>query len=450
LWVVIHRPIGEWLMAEKQYTVAILGAGPAGLYAAQLLAKNGVNVVVINRDVRPGGLAEYGIFHNKHKMKSGLRRVFGRILDHEKVEYRGHVCIGESQPITLADLDGIGFDAVLVAVGAQGIKWIQVDGSDASGIYDAKQLVYHYNGLPPYASQEFNLGDRLIVIGAGNVAVDITHWAVQQNVKQITWLVRRGPSQVKYTAKEIRYVGGHIDLDALKAEFKRIGPQLEAVGESPDEIWETMTGQFGDTRIENSDSKISMHFAAQANQVKVLEDGHFGGLEVTENTLELSGDRVRCTPTESRFTIDGDSLVFCVGDAVDTDLGLALDRWGDYAVAASDTEGEVGYAVQGRPGWFAVGWARVASDGLVGKAKKDAEQGCAILLNYLETCSPSQETSTVIDALDTLLSERGVVSIDWPHFQCVRAAEEERAEEEGLEDFRFTTDGELLRRAGLL
>ena len=76
-------------MAETPYTVAVLGAAPAELYAAQSLAKQRVHAVLINRTVRSGGLAEYGIFRDMHKMKSGLRRVFGRILDHDNVSYRG-------------------------------------------------------------------------------------------------------------------------------------------------------------------------------------------------------------------------------------------------------------------------------------------------------------------------------------------------------------------------
>ena len=439
-------------MADREFTVAILGAGPAGLYAAKKLAKSGVKVVVINRDVRPGGLAEYGIFHDKYAMKRGLRKVFDRILSDDNVTYRGHVSIGEKESVNLGDIEALGFDAVLVAVGAQGIKWIDVEGSEAGCIYDAKQVVYHYNGLPPYASQEVTLGDHLVIIGAGNVAVDITHWAVQQKVPRITWLVRRGPSQVKYTPKEMRYVGGHVDLDALAQEFRRITPQLEAVGEQPADVWQGMTGDFGDKRIEGSDSRIAMHFAVQARRVNVNDAGNFASVEVTENELYASGGRVRCRQTDGSFSIDADSLVFCIGDTVETAFGLALDKWGDYAMAPSSDPGDpdaASYALQDREGWFAAGWARVASDGLVGKARSDAERGCEAILTYLEGKTPKQEAGAALASLDSLLAERGVVAVDNEHFQKVRAVEVARAEKDGLSDFRFVRDEDMLREAGL-
>ena len=68
-------------MEDPQYMVAIVGAGPAGLYAARKLAEGGARVVLFNRDVKPGGLAEYGIYPDKLKMKQGLRAQFQQILD---------------------------------------------------------------------------------------------------------------------------------------------------------------------------------------------------------------------------------------------------------------------------------------------------------------------------------------------------------------------------------
>ena len=121
------------------------------------------------------------------------------------------------QKLKLHDIEQLGFDSVLVAVGAQGIKWLNIDGSEAGHIYDAKQLVYHYNQLPPYARQAYPLGQRLTIIGAGNVAIDIAHWAVQQNVETVTLLVRRGPNQVKYTKKEIKLIGGQADRAAFES-----------------------------------------------------------------------------------------------------------------------------------------------------------------------------------------------------------------------------------------
>jgi len=66
-------------------SVLVIGAGPAGLFAAGALADLGVNVALLNRDLRPGGLAEYGIYHSKHKVKSVLRRQFGKIQGRDEI-----------------------------------------------------------------------------------------------------------------------------------------------------------------------------------------------------------------------------------------------------------------------------------------------------------------------------------------------------------------------------
>ena len=65
----------------NQYMVAVVGAGPAGLFGARELANQGVHVALFNRDIKPGGLAEYGIFPTKHIMKEGLRKQFRQILE---------------------------------------------------------------------------------------------------------------------------------------------------------------------------------------------------------------------------------------------------------------------------------------------------------------------------------------------------------------------------------
>ena len=69
--------------------IAVIGAGPAGIYASRLLASEGAHVVLINRDIKPGGLAEYGIYHDKYKMKAGLRKQFRQILEDPEIDYYG-------------------------------------------------------------------------------------------------------------------------------------------------------------------------------------------------------------------------------------------------------------------------------------------------------------------------------------------------------------------------
>ena len=108
---------------EARYYVAIIGAGPAGLFAARQLADHNIHTVLFNRDIKPGGLAEYGIYPTKTKMKEGLRNQFRQILELEEIEYYGNVLVGrEGRPFPGGSAS-VGFSALLVTtVGAQSTK----------------------------------------------------------------------------------------------------------------------------------------------------------------------------------------------------------------------------------------------------------------------------------------------------------------------------------------
>src|SRR5260370_11453768 len=87
---------------------AVVGPAPAGLFAARALGAAGCRVLLLNRDIKPGGLAEYGIFLNKYKMKGGLRRQFSKILTDPRVTYLGHVAAGERAPLSVPALRAAG------------------------------------------------------------------------------------------------------------------------------------------------------------------------------------------------------------------------------------------------------------------------------------------------------------------------------------------------------
>jgi ferredoxin/flavodoxin---NADP+ reductase len=99
---------------QPKYYAAVIGAGPAGLFAARELAAQNVHVILLNRDIKPGGLAEYGIYPEKHKMKEGLRNQFRQIIDREDINYYGNITVGDQGDLRLSELKTLGFQAVLV------------------------------------------------------------------------------------------------------------------------------------------------------------------------------------------------------------------------------------------------------------------------------------------------------------------------------------------------
>ena len=182
------------------------------------MASHGVRVVLLNRDIKPGGLAEYGIYPDKHTMKDGLRKQFHQVLDNENIAYYGNVHVGAQGDLTLADLRALGFQAILVTAGAQATKWLGLPGEDLRGVYHAKDVVYHYNKLPPYSERKFYFGKRCAIIGAGNVMVDVSRFLIREmRVDEIISIVRRGPGEVNFTKEEMKHIIANLDVNAFGA-----------------------------------------------------------------------------------------------------------------------------------------------------------------------------------------------------------------------------------------
>ena len=212
-------------MEDVKNMVAVVGAGPAGLYAARKLAEAGNHVVLLNRDIRPGGLAEYGIYPDKLKMKQGLRTQFKQFLALPRLDYYGNVTVCSDGNIVLEDLLEAGFQAVLVTTGAQGTKWLRLPGESLPGVYHAKNIVFHYNLLPPFSEKKYLIGKRVAVVGAGNVMMDISNYLVRERkVEEVIVVVRRGPAEVKFTRPEMERVARNLDLPDSQSRFPGCTP----------------------------------------------------------------------------------------------------------------------------------------------------------------------------------------------------------------------------------
>ncbi len=215
--------------------VFVVGAGPAGMFAARKLAQAGYETFIFNRDIRPGGLAQYGIYPTKIKMKTGLRKQFEQTLALSNVHYFGHVKIGASYDLSLADLESFRPAAIVFASGAQGAKKLGLPGEDAAGVYAAKDFVYHYNQLESYAGLDFSAHKHIAVVGVGNVAIDVARWLLKdkpgRTTESVTIVARRGPLEVKFDVKEIGYVEAHINRDHLVHELERVSKRCARVGQ---------------------------------------------------------------------------------------------------------------------------------------------------------------------------------------------------------------------------
>jgi len=442
------------------HPVAVIGAGPAGLFAARQLAEAGMPVALINRDVKPGGLAEYGIYYDKYKMKLGLRKQFQRIMELPGLHYFGNLTVSQEGPLTLKTLKDMGFKSVMVTVGAQGTKWLGLPGEELNGAFHAKDLVYHYNQLPPFSSQQFEIGDKVMLIGAGNVMVDIARYCVHDlKVKEVTAVVRRGPADVKFDKKELESIARNIDLDALDAEIERTGPILEAVGQDPSAAKAFILSALFQAKEKDSDTLFKFRFLASPTAIVGDDAGNVTGLEVEHTTLKLRDNgSTSSVSLGTNEVLEADTVIFCIGDRVSQNFGLPLDRWQEYAkhpeprfpVDGISYEAYNEVAGQAVEGVFLAGWAREASSGLVGTAKRDGEKGAQAMLQYLDTLSAEDNPSRAIEALENYLVNQPGPVVRKADYQRLAEIEAQKADELGVDLYKFTSNEEMFEAMGLI
>lgn len=430
--------------------VAVIGAGPAGIFAAQALAEAGVHVALFNRDIKPGGLAEYGIFFDKYKMKNGLRKQFQRVLAHPNITYFGNVTVGEEGELTLADLQELGFHALLVTVGAQGTKWLGTTGENLQGVYHAKDLVYHYNKLPPFAEQTFGIGRKVAIIGAGNVMIDITNWLIRYlHVDEVIAIVRRDPSAVKFDKKEMQAVFANLDRAAFDAEIERTRPTMESVGIDADAARAFVLSAEKRAKPPVSETRFCFEFLAVTKQIHGDEQGNVCAIELEDTTLVAranGGTSARGLGTVRMLPVD--TVIFAVGDTVDATFGLPM-HWGSYASNPTPTfpQNGISYEAYNLPieepieGVFLAGWAREASTGLVGAARKDGMQGAQAVLSYLDSAElPSADP----EQLFAILKESCPNHVCKDGWQRLVEIETARAAADALPEFKFPSNDAML------
>src|ERR1700755_556581 len=211
-------------MSETAPRAAVVGAGPSGFYATDQLLKAGFEVDLLEVLPTPFGLVRAGVAPDHPKIKS-VTRVYEKTAKHPGFRFYGSVELGEH--ISRQDLLDR-YHVVLYAVGTASDTRLGIPGEDRPGSHGALEFVAWYNGHPDYADQEFDLSaTRAVVIGNGNVAVDVARMLVLHpdemavtdtadhaigplNAAQVhegVVLGRRGPAQAAFTTPELRELG---------------------------------------------------------------------------------------------------------------------------------------------------------------------------------------------------------------------------------------------------
>jgi ferredoxin--NADP+ reductase len=439
---------------KNPHVILLIGAGPAGMAVASTLAKAGHEVIILNRDIKFGGLAEYGIFPSKLKLRGGLKKQYWELLERPNVHYFGNVSVGNGKDLTVDEVKNLGASAVVFSIGAQGTKAIGVEGDSAKGVFHAKDVVYHFNRLPGFGDRPFDMGKHVAIIGAGDVMVDISHWLVRyKKVERVTAIVRRGPAERKYNPKEIRAVCANMDVEGITKEVSRIKDRLAAVGQNPDEVLASLTGEFTKCEPIVSDTKMGFKFLASPKRILVDGNNRVRGLEMEDNKLEPKGDDTVAVGLKQYYEFACDSVIFAVGDKVDETVGLPY-KSGMFVTnpnkTSNDPDDALFQAYDETTGKildrvFLAGWARKASEGLVGIAKRDGDWCAEVVNRYLATKQPGNQTKAILDKLKTTLKDRKSHPVDVKSLRALESAEKaHKSATDCIGEFKYASNQEMI------
>ncbi len=423
------------------------------MFAAQKIAQGGHQTIIFNRDIKPGGLAEYGIYPTKDKMKVGLRKQFNKVLSLSNLHYFGHVPVSRDAAISVADLQAMNPAAIVFAVGAQGTKKLGLPGETAEGVYAAKDFVYHYNLLPPFTSHNFSTGKRVAIVGMGNVMVDIARWllldAPVKTAEEVVVVARRGPFEAKFDQKEFDHIEHFLDRAAFDDELRRIQPKLSAIGQDISKLADETFPVLSKPPQDGSGPKLRFRFLCSPQAIHADATGRINRLSVIENILAERDGSIACKATDQLAELDVDTMIFAIGDVADPAIGLPYTR-DAYVTNPDQTDPKRAayelydpHANEVLEGMYAVGWARKASDGLVGIARHDGEVGAAHVLQYLEgvpegNCPAAQQIFGQIEG-------KGLRVITKDDLECLARAEEQIAQQRGISWFKFDKDEDMLK-----
>jgi ferredoxin--NADP+ reductase len=451
--------------------VAIVGAGPAGAFAAASLLRSAgdVEIDLLERLPTPWGLLRGGVAPDHQEIKR-LEDTFDRQTLGRGCRFLGNVEVGPD--LSHAELMRH-YTAVVYATGAQTDKSLGIPGEDLPGSWAATEFVAWYNGHPDYRHLEFDLSaERAVVIGNGNVAADVTRMLTlspaelertdvadhalealrDSRIEEVVVLGRRGPAQAAFTSAELRELG-HLDRVDMRVESADV--ELDAVSRE----WLAEDGTF----------------TARKN-VELLRD--FAGrpaLTEARRRIEL---RFLCSPVEIRGTANVESIdvrrneivrtedgalrARPAGNGVETiECGLVLRSVGYRAVPLPDVPFDERSFVlpneRGRvlspdgeplPGVYSVGWIKRGPTGILGTNKRDAEETIGCLVEDLRGGGLPQPPSPDREQIDELIAERKPDLVTTAGWRAIDAHELERGQNEQRPRVKLASREELLARGG--
>lgn len=447
---------------ERPLRVAIVGAGPAGFYAAEALLKQkdlACRIDFFNRLPTPYGLVREGVAPDHQSIKS-VTRVYDKLAAAPNVRYFGNVTFGRD--VLHEDLRRH-YDQIIYAVGAQSDRRMGIPGEDLQGSMPATIFVGWYNGHPDYRDLPIDLScERVLVVGNGNVAMDVTRILVSDpeelaktdiadhalealrasKVREVVMLGRRGPAQAAFTNPELKEFGelpgvdvivdpADLELDPLSeaslAEDKTAAKNVEMLRAY------AARGNTGAPR------RIVMRFLVSPVEV-IGKDGRVAAVRIERNQLFQAPDgSLRPKGAGVYETIECGMILRSVGYKGVPLPGVPYDQ---ATGTIPNRGGRVIDPATGEPapGEYVVGWAKRGPSGVIGTNKPDAAATVALMLEDAPHLTPAPRDGDI----ESLLRERGVDFVSYADWKTLDIHETSQGAAQGRPRVKVTRVDEMM------
>lgn len=403
--------------------LAIVGAGPAGIYAADILRKAekqfDVSIDLFEQLPAPYGLVRYGVAPDHPRIK-GIITALKDVLDNGTVRLFGNVLYGRD--ITLADLKDH-YNAVIFSTGAIKDAPLDIPGIDLDGSYGAADFVSWFDGHPDFPREWPLNAQQVAVIGNGNVALDVARvlakhaddllpTEIPDNVYQglkaspvtdVHVFGRRGPMQVKFTPLELRELGEQNDVDMVVYEEDFEYDEASKLAIETNKQIMVIDRIFTKWREEpetGASRRLHLHFFARPIEV-LGEDGRVVGFRYERTEPDGEGGvrgtgEIRDLPIQAIYRAVGYFGSPLDGIPFDEKRGVIPNREGQ---VLDDSDEPVN-------GVYATGWIKRGPVGLIGHTKSDAMETVKHLINDQANWWTPEHPEE--DAIVALLRSRGV------------------------------------------
>ncbi len=398
----------------NKYKIAIVGAGPAGYFTAQALQNLQTDdlsfqIDMIEKLPTPWGLVRSGVAPDHQKIKT-VSKVFEKIAKEHNFRLFANIEVGKD--VSLKDLREQ-YDAVVLATGASKGRKLGIIGENLKNSISAADFVPWYNAHPDYENIEIDLScDTAVVIGAGNVAMDVARILAidpveldltdiaehalsvlkQSNIRTVIICGRRGPEHAAFTAPELRDLPKlkntdiYIDLHQINSAISRYSEFIEAEKDLKNNL--DAMKLIAEHFQKSANRKLEIKFLAQPLEIKGKEKVS----EVTFQVNKVTGKNV--SATDQTFSIKTGLVISAIGYDVVEYPGIKLEN-----SRISNIAGHVEHNV------YTTGWAKRGPTGVIGTNKSDSSDVVDLIIENLKTPKVSEGITALLKSTHEIIDQ---------------------------------------------